>query len=343
MRAWWARILTAGIRWSAGRGLQERPPDATALAQPPASMAPVRTLIVDDHADVRFLIRAIIADADGGRGGRRRRPTGSRRRWPSSTRLAPDAVVLDARMPRVDGFEAAPLLHARRPGMTLVLCTGLVDDDVRRRADAGGLRRRGFQGRVRRPARHRGAGGAVAPAERRGAIAVARPPCAGRLGGCRDIPLWNGGQRPITRPWPHHGPRAGHAAPAARAGRPARAGAPRLHRAVRHGLRPERRSSTNLIYDGLLVRLGGAVPRARRTCTASSAAPGSSWASAMLAYACRQRALVARLHRQRRRRPTPRSPTRFWLAFYPAGLRGDAELLRARACRTSTRACGSTA
>jgi DNA-binding NarL/FixJ family response regulator len=41
-------------------------------------------------------------------------------------------------MPRVDGFEAAPLLLARRPGVALVLCTGLVDDDVRRRAaDAG--------------------------------------------------------------------------------------------------------------------------------------------------------------------------------------------------------------
>jgi CheY-like chemotaxis protein len=42
-------------------------------------------------------------------------------------------------MPRVDGFEAAPMLHARRPGLPILLCTGLVDDDVRRRAAEAGI------------------------------------------------------------------------------------------------------------------------------------------------------------------------------------------------------------
>jgi DNA-binding NarL/FixJ family response regulator len=52
--------------------------------------------------------------------------------------LAPDVVVLDARMPRFDGFETAPMLLARRPGLPIVLCSAWVDDDVRRRAaDAG--------------------------------------------------------------------------------------------------------------------------------------------------------------------------------------------------------------
>src|SRR5215207_10551696 len=54
--------------------------------------------------------------------------------------LAPDAVVLDARMPRVDGFEAAALLLERRPGLPIVLCSAWVDDDVRRRAAAAGIR-----------------------------------------------------------------------------------------------------------------------------------------------------------------------------------------------------------
>ena len=100
-------------------------------------MAPVRTLLVDDHADVRFLIRAImedaeedvevVAEADGVESA-----------LAQLDEVAPDVVVMDALMPRVDGFEAAPLLLARRPGVALVLCTGLVDDDVRRRAaDAG--------------------------------------------------------------------------------------------------------------------------------------------------------------------------------------------------------------
>jgi DNA-binding NarL/FixJ family response regulator len=101
-------------------------------------MAPVRTLILDDHADVRYLIRAIIADAradvevvaeaDGVEAA-----------LGQLDDAAPEVVVMDARMPRIDGFQAAPLLHARRPGLALVLCSGWVDEDVRRRAAEAGF------------------------------------------------------------------------------------------------------------------------------------------------------------------------------------------------------------
>src|SRR5919107_1718528 len=101
-------------------------------------MTPVRTLIVDDHADVRFLIRAIIADAAADLEGVGE-ADGVEAALAQLDGLAPDAVVVDARMPRLDGFEAAPLLHARRPGMALILCTGWVDDDVRRRATEAGF------------------------------------------------------------------------------------------------------------------------------------------------------------------------------------------------------------
>jgi DNA-binding NarL/FixJ family response regulator len=101
-------------------------------------MAPVRTLIMDDHADVRFLIRAIIADA-----GADVEVVGEADRIEAALDqldvLGPDVVVVDARMPRVDGFESAPLLLARRPGLALVLCTGWVDEDVRRRAARAGF------------------------------------------------------------------------------------------------------------------------------------------------------------------------------------------------------------
>ena len=101
-------------------------------------MAPVRILIMDDHADVRFLIRAIMEDAAAevevvGEA------DGVEAALEQLHAVAPDVVVMDARMPRIDGFEAAPLLLARRPGLTLILCTGWVDDDVRRRADAAGF------------------------------------------------------------------------------------------------------------------------------------------------------------------------------------------------------------
>ena len=97
----------------------------------------VRTLIVDDHADVRFLIRQIMQDA-----GPPLEVVGEADGIESALalvdELAPDVVVMDARMPRIDGFEAAPMLHARRPGLPILLCSAWVDDEVRRRAaDAG--------------------------------------------------------------------------------------------------------------------------------------------------------------------------------------------------------------
>src|SRR5918999_5829300 len=99
----------------------------------------VRTLIVDDHADVRFLIRTIVADA-----GLPVEVVGEADGVESALEqldaLAPDVVVMDARMPRIDGFEAAPLLLARRPGLPIVMCSALVDDDVRRRAAEAGIR-----------------------------------------------------------------------------------------------------------------------------------------------------------------------------------------------------------
>jgi DNA-binding NarL/FixJ family response regulator len=100
-------------------------------------MTPVRTLIVDDHAGARFLIRAIVADAavDVEVVGE---ADGAETALAQLEALAPDVVVLDARMPRVDGFEAAPLLLERRPDMAVVMCSALVDDDVRARALAAG-------------------------------------------------------------------------------------------------------------------------------------------------------------------------------------------------------------
>jgi DNA-binding NarL/FixJ family response regulator len=100
-------------------------------------MAPVRTLIVDDHPGARFLIRAIVADAgvDVEVVGE---ADGAEKALAQLEELAPDVVVVDARLPRVDGFAAAPLLRARRPEVAVVMCSALVDDSVRRRAREAG-------------------------------------------------------------------------------------------------------------------------------------------------------------------------------------------------------------
>jgi two-component system response regulator DevR len=99
---------------------------------------PVRVLIVDDHADVRFLLRAIVDDADedvtvvG-------EADSVRAALETIDQLDPDVVVLDAVMPVVGGIEAAPMILARRPGQKILLCSALVDDDVRAKAAAAGI------------------------------------------------------------------------------------------------------------------------------------------------------------------------------------------------------------
>ena len=98
----------------------------------------VRVLIVDDHEDVRFLIRAIIEDADedvdvvG-------EADGVRAALESIDALDPDVLVLDAVMPVVGGIEAAPMILARRPAQKILLCSALVDDEVRAKADQAGI------------------------------------------------------------------------------------------------------------------------------------------------------------------------------------------------------------
>jgi DNA-binding NarL/FixJ family response regulator len=101
--------------------------------------AAVRMMIVDDHADVRFLIRTIVDEAGPPLEivGEAEDADAALERLDS---LAPDVVVLDARMPRIDGFEAAPMLLARRPDLPILLCSAWVDDDVRRRAREAGIR-----------------------------------------------------------------------------------------------------------------------------------------------------------------------------------------------------------
>jgi DNA-binding NarL/FixJ family response regulator len=95
-------------------------------------------MIVDDHADVRFLLRAIIDDADedvtvAGEA------DGARAVLESIDEIDPDVVLLDALMPVVGGIDAAPMILARRPRQKILLCSALVDDRLREKAEAAGI------------------------------------------------------------------------------------------------------------------------------------------------------------------------------------------------------------
>lgn len=105
---------------------------------PGPSTTPVRVLVVDDRADVRFLMRAIL----GGAGPPLElagEAAGAEEAVEAAERLEPDVIVLDARMPGADGFEAARRILARRPGTPILLCSAIVDDEIRARADAAGI------------------------------------------------------------------------------------------------------------------------------------------------------------------------------------------------------------
>jgi CheY-like chemotaxis protein len=99
---------------------------------------PVRVMIVDDHPDVRYLIRAavedapedveVVAEAADGAGA-----------MALVGEVDVDVLVLDALMPVADGYAVAAEIRARRPELPIVLCTGVVDDVVRAAAEAAGI------------------------------------------------------------------------------------------------------------------------------------------------------------------------------------------------------------
>jgi DNA-binding NarL/FixJ family response regulator len=99
-------------------------------------MEPIRVMLVDDAADARMLIRLIlgehddfevVAEADG-----------------AASALAqlkasrPDVVLVDARMPVVDGFELSRTLRAESPGLRVAILTSMADEVTREQSTING-------------------------------------------------------------------------------------------------------------------------------------------------------------------------------------------------------------
>src|SRR5436190_13703234 len=98
----------------------------------------IRTLIVDDHRDIRALIRLLIEEADGelSVGGE---AASAMEALDQIDDVDPTVVLLDYMMPEVDGLEAAERILARRPRQAIVLCSAFIDDRLRERARAAGI------------------------------------------------------------------------------------------------------------------------------------------------------------------------------------------------------------
>lgn len=98
----------------------------------------VGVLIVDDEEDVRFLIRALIEAANEGLFVKGEAADGHEaiRR---TAEVQPEVVVLDWKMPGLDGIETATLILKARPGQRFILCSAYFDPDLCRKAEAAGI------------------------------------------------------------------------------------------------------------------------------------------------------------------------------------------------------------
>jgi two-component system chemotaxis response regulator CheY len=97
---------------------------------------PIKVMIVDDTIHVRRMLRSmleldgfeVVAEAGSG---------------PEAvdvvTAADPDVIVVDYKMPEVDGLETATLLRAVRPDQVMILYTAFVDPELEARARAVGV------------------------------------------------------------------------------------------------------------------------------------------------------------------------------------------------------------
>jgi DNA-binding NarL/FixJ family response regulator len=100
--------------------------------------ATIRVLVVDDEPDLRLLVRTMLGldqrfeiageAVDGGEGLARFRE------------LRPDVLVLDQRMPVLEGLDVARQVLADHPDQAVILLSAHLDDRMRAEATSVGIR-----------------------------------------------------------------------------------------------------------------------------------------------------------------------------------------------------------
>ncbi len=94
-----------------------------------------RVLIVDDNADIRYLTRVTIESDSCQVVGE---ATNGAEAISVAEELQPDAVVLDLRMPLMDGIEAARILRYRFPDLRIIVMSGSNDPGIMQEISAAG-------------------------------------------------------------------------------------------------------------------------------------------------------------------------------------------------------------
>lgn len=93
----------------------------------------IRALLVDDEPDIRMVMRLVIevegegvcvvGEAEDGE-----------QAVQAVDELSPEVVVIDVRMPHLDGLAAAVQILERRPQPSVILCTAYADRQLARQA-----------------------------------------------------------------------------------------------------------------------------------------------------------------------------------------------------------------
>jgi DNA-binding NarL/FixJ family response regulator len=108
------------------------------MTRPAHEPGPILVLLVDDHELVRAGLRTmlggdagidVVGDADTGAAA-----------LVQARALMPDLVLLDARLPDMDGDEVCQRLLAERPDLAVVILTTFAEDDLVRRCVRAGAR-----------------------------------------------------------------------------------------------------------------------------------------------------------------------------------------------------------
>jgi sigma-B regulation protein RsbU (phosphoserine phosphatase) len=88
-----------------------------------AMKRPARILVVDDESGMVRAVERVLAGAHDVLGSR-----SSPEALVAARRCEPDLVILDVRMPEIDGFELMARLKAEHPGVDIIVMTGSLDD-----------------------------------------------------------------------------------------------------------------------------------------------------------------------------------------------------------------------
>ena len=99
-------------------------------------MEPIRVMVVDDAADARFLITLVLGDVEDIEVAAE--AEGAEQALALLPGLDLDFVLVDARMPAVDGYELTRRMLAQRPGLRIALLTSVVDAVIEAEAAAAG-------------------------------------------------------------------------------------------------------------------------------------------------------------------------------------------------------------